>query len=218
VDRFECVDSWLGNNSWDLITFNFGLHSLDNPPTTETETIANYTRELRYIASRLISRSKRVLWVTTTPVPYNVTQGPKRHNADVRRYNQAASTVMRAANITQCDAYTAIMSHCNATSGPPDDTYLSCPLQDAGGVHFQPAGYNVLADAMVLSITGRPGPSPPRPLNCTQGEQKYCPGLAGKGRECCSCVAAHHQDFEQCGCFSNKQGAAIAFCREWCKM
>lgn len=103
---FECIDSWLGsdNRTWDLVTFNFGLHSLDNPPTSETESIANYTRELDVIARKIKARAKRVIWVNTTPVPANVTIGPKRHNADVRRYNQAATSVMRAISIPTCDA------------------------------------------------------------------------------------------------------------------
>lgn len=78
---FVCIDKWLGppdHIPWDTITFNFGLHSLDNPPTGETESIANYTDHLRYIGATLLNRSKNVVWVDTTPVPLNVTVGPSR--------------------------------------------------------------------------------------------------------------------------------------------
>lgn len=216
---FNCLRAWLGNSTrtWDLITFNFGLHSLDNPPTSETENITTYAKELQYIASTLSARSRRVLWVDTTPVPENVTIGPKRHNADVRRYNQAAATVMRAANISTCSLYEAVFSHCNATTGPPDETYVQCPLQIPGGVHFETQGWEVLADKMALCITGRPAPPPPPPMTCPQAEDKYCPGLANKGSQCCSCVAANRKSFEAAGCFPpNTKGAAVRFCRQWC--
>ena len=97
---FECVHDWLGNRStWSLILFNFGLHSLDRPATAETETLANYTAEVRYIATLLKQRAKRVVWVDTTPVPLHVTEGPPRHNADVLRFNAAAAGVMTSLQI-----------------------------------------------------------------------------------------------------------------------
>ena len=52
----ECIRHWLGidvhppqqpHPRWSVVMFNFGLHSLDDPPTGETETLANYTIELR---------------------------------------------------------------------------------------------------------------------------------------------------------------------------
>jgi len=161
--------------------FNFGLHSLDNPPTTESETLANFTIELRYALSKCVhsnlfsctlqhcpppflnarialmmcsacralypppphasltlltgvplhtrtvltgvcqrardreiaaivkNHSDRAIWVTTTPVPLNVTSGPSRHNRDVIRFNAAAARVMSELSIPICDVYSAVM-------------------------------------------------------------------------------------------------------------
>ena len=63
------------------------------PWVDESETLANYTSELRFIAQTLKQRAKRVLWVDTTPVPLNVTSGPPRHNRDVLRFNAASPHV-----------------------------------------------------------------------------------------------------------------------------
>ena len=80
----RCLNEWTKGPKnetikWDIVTFNFGLHSLDCcPPTDETESIANYTRELEIIGRSLLHRASRVIWISTTPVPLNVTSGPPR--------------------------------------------------------------------------------------------------------------------------------------------
>ena len=92
---YECVHDWVGSRTWDLVVFNFGLHSLDRPATAETETLANYTAELRAIATLLKARAKRVLWVTTTPVPLNVTQGPPRPSSRQRKRKRRTRRLLK---------------------------------------------------------------------------------------------------------------------------
>ena len=223
----QCIDTWTGDSiAWDVATVNFGLHSLDHPATTETENITQYMKELVEITQRLQSRVKEVIWVSTTPVPLNVRTGPERRNRDVIAYNKAAATVMKSMNVKICDAYGAIMRYCidvlkaNST-GAPDYTYTSCPLQDPGGVHFEQLGYTVLADAMYECIEGTlPPAAPPAWQTCIAAEDQYCPGEAGNGKECCSCVAKNHAAFTAAGClnnFTNTTHPAVGFCHVWCK-
>lgn len=207
---FECIHQWLGskaNRSWDLITFNFGLHSLDCCPTTsESETVANYTAELKYMGLALQAASARVIWVDTTPVPLSVTSGPPRHNAAVLKYNKAAAGVMHALNISTCDVYSTIMAACPPTSGPPDDTYVHCPLQSPGGVHF-PGHYAPLVNTMVECITGEtvpPTPAPAPPIEaCKAAEIAACenataPFCKGGGTTCSRAYSPHRPELATC--------------------
>ena len=157
---FACARTWVGNVSWDVVLWNFGLHSLDRHrlpdgsatlPTSEAETLANYTRELQAIAQVLKQHSRRVIWVDTTPVPLNVTSGPERHNQYVIQFNAAANAVMNSLGIQTSDVYGAVMTVCPATSGPPDQTYASCRIQSPGGVHF-PGHYDVLVAALYRCV------------------------------------------------------------------
>ena len=139
-----CTKAWLGGSAapWDVVLVNFGLHSLDRQRlpdgssvlnTTEAETLANYTSEVRAIATLVKQHAKRVIWVDTTPVPLKVASGPERHNADVITFNAAANAIMAELQIPTSDVYGAVMEVCPATSGAPDHTYTSCKLQSPGG-------------------------------------------------------------------------------------
>lgn len=114
---YQCIHQWLANRTWDTITYNFGLHSLDNPPTSESETLSNYTREMKVIGAAIKANTHHAIWVDTTPVPLNVTVGPERHNRDVLRFNHAANEVAEGLGIAHCSAYNTIMSNCTNTTG-----------------------------------------------------------------------------------------------------
>lgn len=202
---FECTRTWLGvdvppgqspHPKWGVVLFNFGLHSLDSPPTGESEPLAQYVRELRAIGTVIKNSSQRAIFVSTTPVPLNVTEGPGRHNRDVLRFNDAASTVMAELGIPVCDIYTSVMRHCPNTTGAPDFTYTNCPLQTPGGVHF-PGHYNVLADTLYECVTGTTPPPTPPPLDCDGAEAKFCPTAGkGKGQACLDCYTAHRAELQ----------------------
>eukprot|EP01052_Picozoa_sp_SAG31_P021627 SAG31_NODE_1681_length_7537_cov_71.109572_6_plen_360_part_00 len=195
---FACARSWVGDVQWDVVLFNFGLHSLDRHrlpdgsatlPTGEAETLTNYTREIQAIAALLKKHSRRVIWVDTTPVPLNVTAGPERHNQDVIQFNAAANDVMNNLQIETSDVYGAVMDVCPDTSGPPDHTYTECNLQSLGGVHF-PGHYDVLVAVIYKSVTGKPAPPPPPPISCKQSADKVgCVDSkgAGMGQACAQC-------------------------------
>ena len=226
----QCASSWVGNGSdgsahpqpWDLVTFNFGLHSLDFPATAETESLANYTAHVRAAAVAVRARARRVLWIDTTPVPLRVTSGPGRRNRDVLAYNAAAGALMAELGIASCSAYGAVAAVCPDTSGAPDHTYESCPLQTPGGVHF-PGHYDVIVAALATCITGHaPPPTPPPEPPAGQCADAEAAAVGAGGGAACSayyqghkpelapCVlpytaagVAHPQeDFVQCWCFN----------------
>jgi hypothetical protein len=194
------------------------LHSLDRHRlpnggsvlvTTEAETLANYTSEMRAIATQLKQKAKRVIFVDTTPVPLQTDSGPERHNADVIAFNAAANNVMDGLQILTSDVYSAVMDVCPSTSGAPDHTYSSCELQSPNGVHF-PGHYDVLVAAIYKSVTGKPAPPPPPPMTCAEAAAVAgCVGLKGKGAgdACNHCYMntkkAHPGEFDGPACLAN---------------
>jgi len=238
---FECAGTWLGNRTWDVVLFNFGLHSLDRHrlpdgkpgtpflPTGESETLANFTAEVTFIAKLVQKHAKKAVWVDTTPVPLNVTAGPERHNQDVLAFNAAARTVMKGLGIPTADVYAAVMAVCKQTSGAPDFTYAACRLQTSGGVHF-PQHYDVLTAPLFEAVTGRPAPPPAPPLSCAEAAAECnCTGATGKGggQACFSCYMAskgpHPGVFDGPACLSNYsnhvpplQRPQMAFVDCWC--
>ena len=215
---YHCTQRWLGDVHWDVVLVNFGLHSLDRHRlpdgssvinSTEAETLANYTTEMRSIATQLKQAAKRVIWVDTTPVPLHVTDGPERHNADVITFNAAANAVMTSLEIPTSDVFGAVMDVCPPSSGAPDHTFTSCKLQSPGGVHF-PSHYDVLVAAIFKSVTGKPAPPPPPPMTCAQAAAVAgCVGAKGKGvgQACNDCYmqtkAAHPGVFDGPACLAN---------------
>ena len=77
--------------------------------------------------------------------------------------------------------------------------------------------------AVAPSLTGAcraPPAAPPAWQTCIAAEDQYCPGEAGNGKECCSCVAKNHAAFTAAGClnnFTNTTHPAVGFCHVWCK-
>jgi len=73
------LDEWLGDEAWDVIHFNFGLHDLKYVAEGEQLVavdqgkqqvpIQQYAANLRTIAKRLRSTGAKPSWCTTTPVP-----------------------------------------------------------------------------------------------------------------------------------------------------
>ena len=218
-----CASSWVGSNSsnatesphpqqWDLVTFNFGLHSLDYPATAETETLSNYTAHVREAALAMRPRTEKLLWVDTTPVPEHVTSGPNRRNRDVLAYNAAAAAVMAELGIATCSVYAAVMARCPPVTGAPDHTYVNCSLQTPGGVHF-PGHYDVLVTALATCITGHappptPAPEPPA-RQCTDAEAAAARAGAGggSGQHCSAYYQQHKPELAPCVLPYQKAGA-----------
>ena len=163
------------------------------------ETLEVYTTELTSMLTLLKQHAKRVIWVSTTPVPLSVTEGPERHNADVLAFNSAAARVTSQLQIPTADVYSAVMQVCPASTGPPDYTYEQCSIQHPGGVHFW--HYDVLVAAIYQAVTGRPAaavapsppgqpvaPPPPSPSSCAEeAAASGCANQKGNGAACEHC-------------------------------
>eukprot|EP00051_Salpingoeca_urceolata_P028261 m.485908 g.485908 ORF g.485908 m.485908 type:complete len:302 (+) comp24063_c0_seq1:72-977(+) len=160
----HCLDAWTlaSERSWDLISFNFGLHDLGYD--TERINLDEYTLRMQSIVRRLSviqgQQGTKLLWVTTTPVPTvpvygpgcNVTSrclNPPRFDADVRLYNKAANEIVAASNATiaTLDLYSFVLKKCGGVG------YTTCPgFQLPSNVHYYPAGWQALANQTVPAV------------------------------------------------------------------
>eukprot|EP00928_Gymnodinium_smaydae_P091313 TRINITY_DN75016_c0_g1_i1.p1 TRINITY_DN75016_c0_g1~~TRINITY_DN75016_c0_g1_i1.p1 ORF type:complete len:383 (-),score=54.83 TRINITY_DN75016_c0_g1_i1:89-1237(-) len=131
----HCMKNWLQNDgrvdiypphlvinrSWDVITFNFGMHDISHH--SEGLTLAAYKHSMSNIISQLVAEQKRsgtkVLWVNNPPVvdgePEDFECGntpawkckiPVRYNKDVVAYNNAAAELIKKANAAGADIAT----------------------------------------------------------------------------------------------------------------
>lgn len=144
------VHRWLGNTSWDLIHFNFGLHDLKHVDTTTGEGSQNpndplqadlkqYKKNLSEIVEILKETGADLIFATTTPYP-DRTEGPLRDPGMPEKYNRVAVKIMNKNNIAINDLYTFAQPRLNE-------------IQLPNNVHFKDTGYRQLADKVIDRIS-----------------------------------------------------------------
>lgn len=140
------IDEWLGDGTWDVIHFNWGLHDLkyvdekgalvDAAQGTQQVPLDEYERNLQTLVKRLQQTGARLVWRSTTPVPEGAAG---RVPGDAARYNAVAAKIMSEAGI------------------PVDDHYTYClprlsQMQRPANVHFTPEGSRLLAQQAATAI------------------------------------------------------------------
>lgn len=139
------LESWLGDGSWDVVHFNFGLHDLKYVDGKNKNTsIENghqqvapddYRKNLTTIVKRLEQTGAKLIWRPTTPVPADAVSRIV-HAED--EYNAIAEEVIKGRGIAVNDLNAAIDSHPN--------------YQLPANVHFTPAGSKALGELVAGSI------------------------------------------------------------------
>ncbi len=140
IHALELLDTWLGDSSWDVIHFNWGLHDIAMVDTQGKRSsqgvrqvpVDQYTQNLNALVDRLQQTGASLIWCTTTPVPEGA--GGRRKGDDIL-YNAAAGNIMRARNIPINDLYTYALERLDDIQQPAD-------------VHFTPEGSVELASAV----------------------------------------------------------------------
>jgi hypothetical protein len=144
------LDTWLGDQPWDVIHFNWGLWDLcyRNPQSKTqghrdkahgkiTYTLPEYEKNLRELVRRLKATKAKLIWATTTPVPEGEAG---RIQGDAAKYNEAANRIMRENDITINDLHTHILPRMKEFQTRPDN------------VHFTTEGSRYLAEKVAESI------------------------------------------------------------------
>lgn len=146
----ELIDEWLalGDGSWDVIHFNFGLHDLKHvdpdtgkdsgdPSHPSQQTPEQYAANLEYLIGRMKATGARLVFATTTP--FNATQPmPFRDSVQVAVYNAAALDVCRREGVAVNDLCGYVLA--NPKMMRPDN------------VHFYPADSRALAGQVASAI------------------------------------------------------------------
>lgn len=140
------LDQWLGDEHWDVIHFNFGLHDLkyvdehgkyvDPSQGKQVAPPEVYEKNLRELVARLKKTGAKLVWASTTPVPAG-TLG--RIEGDEARYNEVAATVMADNGIPIDDLHAVVVNSKEKIQRPHN-------------VHFTAEGYDLLAKSVVKSI------------------------------------------------------------------
>lgn len=143
------LSKWIGDQPWDVIHFNWGLHDLKylgpqgqnlaDPKTAGSHQQVppeEYEQNLRRLVAQLKKTRATLVWCSTTPVP----DGAKgRVVGDSAKYNAIAAKIMKEEGI-------AI-----------DDLYGFCKprlkkIQRPANVHFTPEGSKALGQQVVSHI------------------------------------------------------------------
>ncbi|HWA97057.1 MAG TPA: SGNH/GDSL hydrolase family protein [Pirellulales bacterium] len=124
------IDIWLGDEKWDVIHFNFGIHDRATP-------IADYQARLEQLVERMKQTGAVLVWASTTPIPD--LPAKKLSAASIVERNAAAAEVMSKYGIVTDDLYRAVHPHL-------------ADLQNRDDVHFNGKGYEFLGQQVAASI------------------------------------------------------------------
>lgn len=143
--------SWLGEQRWDVIHFNWGLWDLCyRSPQSKNQgnrdkvngklsvSLAEYRENLDRLVVQLKATGAKLIWASSTIVPEDEAG---RFVGDDVKYNQAAAEVMAKHEVTIDDLYAVTAA------------FSGRHFIRLGDVHYTPRGYEELADAVSRSIS-----------------------------------------------------------------
>lgn len=144
-EALASLDQWLGDDKWDVVHFNFGLHDMyhvnENGQVVSPaqgaprSSLADYENSLRRIVARLERTKAALVFATSTPA---LTDTPTHRSGVAARYNEAATSVMRSRSVAINDLH--------------EFTVQQPELQLPGDLHFTPDGYERLGAQVVAAI------------------------------------------------------------------
>ena len=145
----ENISKWLGESSWDLIHFNFGLHDIKHiNPITRKNSMSfddphqaspdQYEKNLNEIVKVLKKTKAKLIFATTTPYP-NSKLKPARKPGMHKIYNQIALNIMKKHKVKINDLHGFVL---------PGMSELQRPYN----VHFSEYGSKELTKIVVKSI------------------------------------------------------------------
>jgi len=132
------INDWLGDGKWDVIHFNFGIHDRNLPPET-------YAANLEQIIAVLQKTGAKLVWARTTP-PASTDNAEKFTPDQCAAVNRIADRIMAHHGILVDDLCTPVLARLGE-------------LQNPNNVHFNEAGYQLLAGKVsgaLLAQLGNP--------------------------------------------------------------
>ncbi len=142
------IDQWLGQEKWNVIHFNWGLHdvmvfapSKSDPVQYDKDQLTLYEQNLRQLVARLKHTGAKLIWASSTPVPDQLIsqRSPPWRSTVVVQYNQAAARVMKENDIPIDDLHALVAP-------------VQAEMQKPGDVHFKAEGSEFLAKQVAAAI------------------------------------------------------------------
>ncbi|MCG6185796.1 SGNH/GDSL hydrolase family protein [Maribellus maritimus] len=140
----EKLDSWINNEKWDVIQFNWGLWDLcyrsqdskeqgnrDKINGKITYSVEEYQQNLEQLVKELKMTGAKLIFVTTSYVPENEAG---RFPGDELKYNKMAKQIMKENGILVNDIWKATKKIHKKYGQAPNN------------VHYTPEGYKQIAD------------------------------------------------------------------------
>lgn len=133
------INKWLGDQKWDLIHFNWGIHDLRHMDDGKCQVEAEaYEANLRKLVARLEKTGATLVWASTTPIPAPPLV-PDRTFGDENDYNVIAARVMKENGIPIDDLHAWILPRFDELHNKQD-------------LHYGDEGYNFLAEKVAAEI------------------------------------------------------------------
>ncbi|KAH8066621.1 DUF2263-containing protein [Aureococcus anophagefferens] len=137
----ECVDDWVGDGGWDVISLNWGLHDIC-PHKYMYVSRDQYVANMKQIIAKLktgLAPGGTIVWVSTTPVPASYKD---RNDTDVVDINGIMADLIAFDDccddvVFGADLYHAVVDRCNRNAtwaGYPASN--DCLYLQDNGVHF----------------------------------------------------------------------------------
>jgi len=147
----QAIDTWLGQQRWDVIHFNWGLWDLcyrhpestnqgkrDKARGTLSVPLEEYRQNLEKLVVRLQATGAKLIWASSTVVPENEAG---RFAGDEIKYNDVARQVMNKHGVIINDLHQATVRFAGRYSVGPGD------------VHFTREGSQELAKVVANAIS-----------------------------------------------------------------
>jgi len=149
-----CLSAWIGQNTtYDVISFNWGLHDIapDLYTTVEENEYISNLMKMHSILKDHLATNGTIIWQSTTPVP---PEAEHRTNDDVINFNNLASdTLTQYDDVVTNDLYSQFILACHTNAsevGYPDNS--SCSLQQKTDVHMTDTGSAWHGKMVAMSI------------------------------------------------------------------
>jgi len=133
----ESIDSWLGEEKWNVIHFNWGLHDLKYIGDARQVPPDQYKENLTKLVARMKQTGAKLIWCSTTPYPEGCS--PRRDPPDAVLYNEIAEKIMKENDVAINDLYTFALPKLKE-------------IQQPVNVHFTATGSKVLGDEVARVI------------------------------------------------------------------
>jgi len=139
------LDAWVLKEQPAVVHLNAGLHDLKVTDKKYQVPLADYEKNLNTILERIRTGTKaKIIFATSTPILDDLHAQRKvgfdRFEADVRKYNATALSVMKRAGVPVNDLHKAVEDGGKAK------------IMAGDGTHYTPQGYEMLAAIVTDSI------------------------------------------------------------------